>query len=260
MRAKLLIFAAIAAANFARGQYGPIPAQPGMPFSADQTLSQVQILPDGRHVIPADQQSKLYRDSAGRTRLDMFISSSNPAQQAHPALMNITIFDGVAGARYLLNPTKKTAQKFPLPKLSDRPKPPDLAALLAMIPAGMAQGGPAGMAPDTEDSKSPPSDNEALGKRTMEGVTAVGRRTTMRLPGAKTGDPQIITVFEAWESPELGMMMILTKHTDSRTGELTTRMTNIHRGEPDAALFVVPADYTIVEAAPPQVRPATPAR
>ena len=260
MRVKFLIFAAITAANFARGQYGPISPQPGMPFSADQTLSQNQILPDGKHVTPADQQSKLYRDSVGRTRLDMFVSSSKPAEQAHPALMNITIFDGVAGARYLLNPSKKTAQRFPMPKISDRPKPPDLAALLAMIPAGIVKGGPASLAPDMEDANSPPSDNEALGRRTMEGVTVVGRRTTMRLPGAKTGDPRIVTVFEAWESPELGMMMVMTKNTDSRSGELTTRMTNIRRSEPDASLFVVPADYTIVEGAVPQARPAAPAR
>ena len=187
----------------------------------------------------------------------MFVSSSNPAQQAHPVLMNITIFDGVAGARYLLNPSKKTAQKFPMPKLSDRPKPPDLAALLAMIPGGMgAQGGPAGVAPDMEDANSPPSDNEDLGKRTIEGVTAVGRRTTMRLPGAKTGDPRIVTVFEAWESPELGMMMVMTKHTDSRSGELTTRMTNISRTEPDPSLFVVPSDYTIEEQPSPRAAPS----
>lgn len=258
MRAKITILAAIAAASFAHGQYGPIPAQPGMPFSADQILTQVQILPDGRHVTPADQQSKLYRDSAGRTRLDMFVSANNPAQQAHPAPMNITIYDCIAGARYLLNPNKKTAQKFPLPKLSDRPKPPDLAALLAMIPAGMAQGRPAGVAPDMEDANSPPSHNEDLGRRTMEGVTAVGRRTTMRLPGAKTGDPRIVTVFEAWESPELGMMMVMTKNSDSRSGELTTRMTNIHLSEPDASLFVVSPDYTIQEAPVPS-SPARPA-
>jgi hypothetical protein len=263
MRAKITILAAIAAANFAHGQYGPVPPQPGMPFSADQIMMQVQILSDGTHIIRPDQTSKLYRDSLGRTRSDVYFAPVSAAQRAQPVLMNITIFDPIEGARYLLNPSKKKAQKFPLPKLSEQPRPPDLAQLLAGIFTDMeVQVGPADAAPiaapGMDDSNAPPSKNESLGTRTMEGVTAVGRRTTMTYPARTIGnDREIVTTFEAWESPELGMMMVMTKNSDPRTGERTTRIANLSRTEPDPALFVVPPDYTIEEVPIPgsQARP-----
>ena len=86
----------------------------------------------------------------------------------------------------------------------------------------------------------------------MEGVTAVGRRTTMRFPaGTIKNDREIVTVFEAWESPELGMMMVMTKSSDPRSGELATRLTNIRLAEPDPSLFVVPSDYTFEQPSVP---------
>ena len=160
--------------------------------------------------------------------------------------MNITIFDPIVGARYLLTPGKKKAQKFPLPKLSELPKPPSLAELLAMDP------GPRVPAGHADEATSPPSDNESLGTQFMEGVTAVGRRTTMRFPaGTIKNDREIVTVFEAWESPELGMMMVMTKSSDPRSGELATRLTNIRLAEPDPSLFVVPSDYTFEQPSVP---------
>jgi len=114
------------------------------------------------------------------------------------------------------------------------------------------------VASEMGDSNAPPSKNESLGTRTMEGITAVGRRSTMRFPaGTIKNDREIITTFEAWESPELGMMMVMTKNSDSRSGELSTRIANLIRAEPDPSLFVVPPDYTIEEVPIPgsQARP-----
>ena len=42
-------------------------------------------------------------------------------------------------------------------------------------------------------------------------------------------------------------MMILSKRSDPRFGESTYRVTNIVRSEPDAALFQIPSDYTIID-------------
>jgi hypothetical protein len=253
MRVKLVIFTGIAAANFARGQYGPISPQPDLPFSADQILTQVLILPDGKHVTQPEQTSKLYRDSMGRSRMDVYFKPVSGAQRGQPTLMNITIFDPIEGARYLLNPGKKTVQKFSLPKRSELPKPPTLAELLAMDPGPAIQAGSANEAPDPHAP--PPSQNESLGTQTMEGITAVGRRTTMRFPAGTIGnDREIVTVFEAWESPELGMMMVMTKNSDPRSGELSTKLTNIRLAEPDPSLFVVPSEYTMQEPSGP-VRP-----
>jgi hypothetical protein len=107
----------------------------------------------------------------------------------------------------------------------------------------MARGGGAGgrgrgyaMAPDTP-----------LEHKTIEGVAVEGRKTTTVIPAGQVGNEQPITVTsEEWRSPELGLL-VLTKHTDPRSGESIYRLQNISRAEPDQSLFMVPADYTIRE-------------
>ena len=59
-------------------------------------------------------------------------------------------------------------------------------------------------------------------------------------------DRPITTVHETWMSPELNMA-ISTKISDPRSGESTTKLTNISRAEPDPALFQVPAGYSVAE-------------
>jgi hypothetical protein len=260
MRATITILATIAAANFAHGQYGPVPQQPNAPFSADEITTQVQTLADGTHITQPEQTTKLYRDSLGRTRSEAYHSSGG-AQGGQPTLTNITIVDPVEGARYLLNPNNKTAQKILLPKQSQSPfpatLPPAMSQALAGRPPGTAvQATPSGVTYVANahplgmgDSNAPPLKTESLGTQTIEGVTAEGRRTTTTYAVGKMGnDREIVTSFETWQSPELGMMTVLTKNSDPRTGERTMRIANLSRTEPDPSLFVVPPDYTIEEA------------
>jgi hypothetical protein len=63
------------------------------------------------------------------------------------------------------------------------------------------------------------------------------------------GPIQVVT--ERWSSPEL-KIVLESRRSDPRLGDVTYRVTSLVRGEPDAALFAIPADYTIVE------RPARP--
>ena len=84
---------------------------------------------------------------------------------------------------------------------------------------------------------------ESLGQQTIEGLTADGTRATETIEtGAVGNDRPIHVVYETWISPDL-QTVVTTKHSDPRTGEETFRLTNLHRGEPAANLFVVPADY-----------------
>jgi len=64
--------------------------------------------------------------------------------------------------------------------------------------------------------------------------------------GAIGNERPIETVIETWFSQEL-KVMILSKRSDPRFGETTYRVTNISRSEPDAALFQIPSEYTIVD-------------
>jgi hypothetical protein len=84
---------------------------------------------------------------------------------------------------------------------------------------------------------------ESLGKQTIEGVVSEGTRTTSTLPaGAIGNDRPIQTVSERWYSPELQTVM-MSRHSDPRTGEETFRLINVTRGEPSPDLFQVPASY-----------------
>jgi hypothetical protein len=93
----------------------------------------------------------------------------------------------------------------------------------------------------------PQFSHESLGSQTIEGVLAEGSRTTVTYAiGAVGNDRPITTVSETWTSPEL-KTVLLSKNSDPRNGDSTTRLTNISRLEPDASLFQIPSDYEIVD-------------
>ena len=88
---------------------------------------------------------------------------------------------------------------------------------------------------------------ENLGKQTIEGVEAEGTRSTITIPAGEIGNERPIEIVsERWYSPEL-QMVVMTRHSDPRTGEMTYKLTNINRTEPAKSLFEVPSDYTIKE-------------
>jgi TonB family protein len=91
------------------------------------------------------------------------------------------------------------------------------------------------------------TNTEQLGKQMVEGVECEGTRAVTTIPAGAIGNERPIeTVNETWYSPEL-KMMILSKRSDPRFGESTYRVTNISRAEPDAAIFQVPPEYTIID-------------
>jgi len=91
------------------------------------------------------------------------------------------------------------------------------------------------------------SAGEPLGKQTIEGVNAEGTRNVTTLDvGAIGNDRPIQISSESWYSPDL-QMMIMSKHSDPRTGDESFRLTNISRSEPAAYLFQPPAGYQITE-------------
>jgi hypothetical protein len=86
-----------------------------------------------------------------------------------------------------------------------------------------------------------------LEHKTIDGVAVEGRKTTTIIPAGQVGNEQPITIVsEEWRSPELNLL-VLTRHSDPRTGESTYRLQNIVRAEPDRSLFMVPSDYTVRE-------------
>ncbi len=85
----------------------------------------------------------------------------------------------------------------------------------------------------------------ALPAREIEGLKANGERSTWTIEAGKVGNEKPIVISrEVWTSPEL-MLTVLTRDADPRSGEVSYRLQNVKRGEPDAALMKVPADYSV---------------
>ena len=205
----------------------------GAPFSATATSVTTQTLQDGNS-INRTTKSLLYRDSEGRVRRDVTFSGFGPLQAAGKTRTMIMINDPVAGAHYMLNPDEKIAHKMPAHSPKDA--------------AGKFKDNAAGRFGKRQDSAN--FTTESLGTQNVNGVNAEGTRITHTIPAGQIGNEQPINVvFERWYSPELQMVVKSTR-TDPRFGTTTYNLSNIQRAEPAAAMFTVPADYTIKEGGP----------
>jgi hypothetical protein len=86
---------------------------------------------------------------------------------------------------------------------------------------------------------------EDLGQQVIEGVAATGTRSTTTIPAGAIGNAQPIEIVaEQWFSDEL-KLLVLTRHSDPRSGETTYRLTNVVQAEQQRSLFEVPSDYTL---------------
>src|SRR5215469_2868948 len=105
----------------------------GAPYSAEQLTEHVQTLADGTHITQPAQTTKLYRDSAGRTRTERsFPIPPGALSKGSDAPSFIEIFDPVAGARYTLEPQNHTAHRISMPL---PPPPPPAPATANGAPA-----------------------------------------------------------------------------------------------------------------------------
>ena len=199
----------------------------GAPYSATALTESIQSLADGTR-IARKTEAIVARDSEGRTRREQKLEMVGPFGPAGEAPTRIFINDVVAKVSYELDPRSQTARRM-------RPPPPG--------------GGP----PPMGGPRPSPSEvtNEAIGKKTIDGIEVEGKKSTITIPaGAIGNDRPIVIVSERWESPEL-QTVIMSKHSDPRFGEIVFRLTGINRAEPARSLFEVPADYRQVEHEPP---------
>jgi hypothetical protein len=140
----------------------------------------------------------------------------------------IAIFDPVAGYAYELNQTTKTATR----------------RRAIHVPSANAGG------PDAGKWKGggPSAVKTDLGTSTVSGVAATGTLTTRTIPAGAIGNTNpIISTSETWYSTDL-QTIVASKHSDPRAGQMSYSLTNIVRSEPSAALFQVPAGYTLTDA------------
>jgi hypothetical protein len=90
--------------------------------------------------------------------------------------------------------------------------------------------------------------SESLPGKTINGIYAVGTRTTHVMPSDGGRGPDVVSVEEKWVSSDL-KIIVLDKYKNANTGsdETTAEIRELDRSEPDAALFEIPTDYKIVK-------------
>lgn len=233
----------------------------GAPYSLDATIETVQTLADGNRIVHR-RIVHLYRDSKGRTRREETLAAIGPWAASGPPPTMITIQDPVSGVSYFLDPQKKTASKIPTPA----------AGKAVRVTGGMA-GGEAGDGPLIMNSGSvppaggfvvageghvlgfnagkpgevsqPPEKSQSLGQEIILALVAEGTRTTTTIPADTIGNERPLEIVrDRWYSPDL-QLVLRSKQTDPRFGDTAYEVTKLERAEPSAALFEVPAGYTV---------------
>lgn len=211
--------------GFGRGGGGILGAGPasrtpvtGAPYSATETLTRQQTLSNGNQ-ISTTRQSNVYRDSQGRILTQTTVTP--PASSGKPAYTEETIFDPVAGYRYVLNSSTMIAYQSPLPKprgagTNPRPTPPARPNVVVTT----------------------------LTPASINGQEATGTQITETIPAGAIGNAQPIQVIRVtWVSTAL-QVPVEIKTTDPRNGTSDMELTNIVAAEPNVS-FAVPAGYTI---------------
>jgi hypothetical protein len=220
----------------------------GRPVSGTEEQRSKQTLSDGTE-IATSESDQFYRDSAGRTRVEM------PGRTV--------IVDPVARVTVTLNANTKTARKMdmpaaPEPRVGVAFQPPQVKTMgsstytitvgdgsstttvTSSDPVVVARGGRVGRG-DAENRQ-----HEDLGVESLNGALASHTRDTLTIPQGQIGNNRDIHVVnERWYSDDL-QMLVKTVNSDPRFGENTYELTNISRDEPDASLFQIPSDYKVL--------------
>lgn len=209
--------------GFGPGGLGPHQGKvvTGAPYSADVTNSLVRSLPDGNS-IQRTTTGHVARDNDGRTYSQETITGGFLGQNGPTTL--VFIADPVAGYSYVLNASTKVARRRVLKPL---------------------QGGEPRGPRERDRPANPNVVTTDLGTQAVNGVNAQGKSTTHTIPAGAMGNVQpIVSTSETWYSPDL-QVVVSSKHNDPMNGQSNYALTNIQRAAPNAALFQVPADYTV---------------
>jgi len=190
------------------------------PYSAER------ITDNTNAILKTDVQeapAKLYRDSAGRTRVDRQPLHDYGDKLPAPVFSEIT--DPVDGVRIVLDPTHRIAHRFALGPMEQSPR------IHTFTPT------------TTRGTK---ESTKNLGEDTMEGVPVSGELETWLTPrGADGNDREYTQSSESWYSTKLKLIML--EKTHSTTEDTVIRLTHFSQEEPDHSLFEIPASYTVVD-------------
>ena len=190
--------------------------RPNEPYAL--TLTETNDIVTAMKTRPHISQEKLYRDSIGRERTEVFYDNGQLAEVMirAPRGNSTTFLKGV-----VLNVVEKTATVYSAPR-----------------------------------SFPPPRNGwnvRRLQPRVIAGFPAEGLRFTATIPTVITTVP-FTKIYETvmeeyWISNELGVVLEQTSD-NPRSGKTTKTVTRLQRVEPDPALFVIPSGYSVRQSPP----------
>ena len=202
---------------------------PNAPFTATVQILSHETLPDGT-VNTHTTIAHIARSSSGRIYNErrQLVSTNF---RGEPVLLSAHIYDPSSRLNIFYNPFQRIARET----IYRQP----LAA-----------------PPNTVPARTPPNNpyfkQEDIGTQPLAGLTLTGIRKSHTIPANMSGTGKdIVIVDEYWYSPDLSIYMII-KHNDPRTGEQLVAVTDVDRHEPNTSIFVVPANYKIVDENPPE--------
>lgn len=234
--------------TMAPGMFRMLSPVTGQPYSGERETEHTQTLSNGTHINQKREVSRMYRDSQGRTRTERMLFQPllqpDAGKEQGPRL--VQIYDPVEGHSYTLDPQNHVAHRVAVQTL------PEAHARTTQLANDPSNGQPAfpltaRLGKGANNLRRPDMKREPLGTEMIDGVEAEGWRTTITTAAGAIGNDKPIThVCETWHATEL-QILVLSKCTDPRSGHSTMRLQNLDRSEPDASLFTVPSDYTIVD-------------
>jgi hypothetical protein len=209
----------------------------GAPFSGVAVTESSQTLADGNH-ITRKTQSNVFRDSQGRIRKEVTLSGFGTLAASGEPKSFVVINDPVAKTNFVLHPDTKVAEQMSHPRRGMN---------------GLGKGGAfekKWQAREQKEIASGSLKKEDLGTKVVGGVSAQGTRLTRTIPAGQIGNEKpILIVHETWFSNDL-QMVVMSKRSNPWGGDTTYTLSNIQRTEPAAALFAVPADFTVKQGGP----------
>ena len=220
----------------------------GAPYSAQALSETTQTLADGTR-ISRKTSTTLARDSEGRTRREETLSSVGPWSTDGQAHTMVFINDPVAQSQYVLDAADHRASKMAPRSVQMRGSTSENGV---SAQAAKEYAERVGSHTDKQRAERRAKDQgnikkESLGNQTIAGVAATGTRVTKTIPAGEIGNDRAINIVsETWYSDDL-QMVVMSKHSDPRSGETTYSLGNVQRAEPAASLFAVPADYKVRE-------------
>jgi hypothetical protein len=170
--------------------------------------------------------AKQYRDSAGRVRIESKIM--NPEGKKLRGL-TVSITDPIAGFQAVLSNDAKTAYRLTIGKSFGN-------ARLFFADAADGQDLPHQWKVAQEDAES----------QTIQGYSFKGSRIVTSAEDA----PNLTTTFSQWYSDQLKLFGAIERSGPEKS--YTVRIQQLEFGEPDHALFEIPADYRVVDIEMPQ--------